>query len=161
MLTKEELNEIKKRCKKATPGPWIVDECDSGVVLDYKPERKRTRGYGCGNTFVCDLNDGEYHEYVNIKEQKANVEFIAKARQDIPALIEEVERLRERENWLIKYAAQFVILYCPMPEDYICLKKIAGICCSESLERRERCLREATAYGTRKTRGGVKKWMES
>ena len=83
---------IKARCDAATPGPWVVSsEYASGVDLGYKPDHERTWGYGCGNDFVCDLNDGEYHEYNNKAEQLANASFIAHAREDVPALLAEVE----------------------------------------------------------------------
>lgn len=86
---------IKARCDAATPGPWVVSsEYASGVDLGYKPDHERTWGYGCGNDFVCDLNDGEYHEYHNKAEQMANASFIAYAREDVPALLAEVERWR-------------------------------------------------------------------
>jgi len=59
-LTNEQLAEIKARCDKATPGPWI-DE----------------------------------HGFIRQIEGKADLLFIANARTDIPALVAEVERLRE------------------------------------------------------------------
>ena len=92
-MTAERRAAIKARCDAATPGPWVVSsEYASGVDLGYKPDHERTWGYGCGNDFVCDLNDGEYHEYCSQDEQRANAEFIAAARQDIPDLLAEVER---------------------------------------------------------------------
>ena len=66
-----------------TPGPWITGY--SQVVTEYNPTEKRTYGYGCGNDFICDLNDGEYHEYVNMEEQAANARLIAAAPQLLEA----------------------------------------------------------------------------
>lgn len=93
-MTEERLAEIRGREKAATQGPWVADEHAFSVTLGYNPDHKRTHGYGCGNNFVCDLNDGEYHEYYREAEQRANADFIAHAREDVSALLDEVERLR-------------------------------------------------------------------
>lgn len=102
-MTAERRAAIKARADAATPGPWVVSsEYASGVDLGYKPDHERTWGYGCGNDFVCDLNDGEYHEYHNKAEQLANASFIAHARQDIPDLLAEVERWQRVARYLAK-----------------------------------------------------------
>lgn len=106
-MTAERRAAIKAREGKATPGPWVANEYASGVDLGYKPDHERTWGYGCDNSFVCDLNDGEYHEYCSQDEQRANAEFIAAARQDIPDLLAEVERLWA-ENLRIEKAANYL-----------------------------------------------------
>ena len=118
---------IKARCDAATPGPWVVSsEYASGVDLGYKPDHERTWGYGCGNDFVCDLNDGEYHEYCSQDEQRANAEFIAAARQDIPDLLAEVERLRVENQRLEKSIDWLVSQRFPCPRDGSqCYKEIA------------------------------------
>ncbi len=67
-----------------TPGPWMVD--DQQVVTLAVCHPRRTYGYGCGNDFVCDLNDGEYHQYRNDKEQAANARLIAAAPDLLAAL---------------------------------------------------------------------------
>lgn len=103
-MTEERLAEIRGREKAATQGPWVADEHAFSVTLGYNPDHKRTHGYGCGNNFVCDLNDGEYHEYYREAEQRANADFIAHAREDVSALLDEVERLRA-ENEQLKEAA--------------------------------------------------------
>ena len=61
-----EINDIKERCEKATPGPW----------KSYIEGRDHTSG----SSFIATTNDQD---------------FIAAARQDVPALIEEVYRLRQ------------------------------------------------------------------
>lgn len=70
-----------------TKGPWKVNSFNSGVSTDYVPDSDRTSGYGAGNDFICDLNDGEYHEYHNNEEQIANAHLIAAA----PELYEALE----------------------------------------------------------------------
>jgi hypothetical protein len=98
-------------CNKATPGPWECrgEYCD-GINTAYHPENKtRTKGYGCDNTFIADLNDDEYHIYSSLQEQIANAEFIAQAREGWPHAIEraikaeaEVERLKPIEEFADK-----------------------------------------------------------
>lgn len=69
-----------------TPGPWEAID-NRQVVTVAEVETGRTYGYGCENDFVCDLNDGEYHEYRNEKEQAANARLIAAA----PELLAELK----------------------------------------------------------------------
>lgn len=69
------LAEIKAREQAATPGPWKVGI--SAMITD-------------GNGHALFFGEGA----------KANAEFIAHARADIPALIAEVERLRGVESEL-------------------------------------------------------------
>lgn len=76
---------------KFTPAPWKAEY--GSVVTDYKPDTKRIHGYGADNDFVCDLNDGEYHEYYSADEQEANTNLIAAA----PELYEALDRL---VNWI-------------------------------------------------------------
>jgi hypothetical protein len=84
-MTKEELQAIKDRCEKATPGSWVsIADIRPGVTVDNPQNTDIKRGYvGYGhlltiNKYVGNMNDAE---------------FIANARQDIPALLEEIERL--------------------------------------------------------------------
>lgn len=89
-LTQNELQAIKERAEKATLGPWKADKCGGGVKTEH-PEAQEVSGYwGGSHNGVCNLNDGEYIENSN---DKHDAEFIANARQDIPNLLAEVERL--------------------------------------------------------------------
>jgi hypothetical protein len=82
------LEEIKARCEAATGGPWIIHpqrgcaEGDLGIFT--RPET----GYGLGVIW------GSLAEYEDNAEN--NAEFIAHAREDVPALVDEVERLRSQ-----------------------------------------------------------------
>lgn len=76
MLTQDDLNMIKERAKKATPGPWYADD-----------ERWP------GNANLQYWFDTHY-DGVGAAATKADAEFIAHAREDIPRLVAEVERLR-------------------------------------------------------------------
>lgn len=83
-LTPEELAAMEARCEAATPGPWndrdeleLRDPNGYAVVWFYPP-----------NTDLWEHQGTELHD--------AN--FIAHARTDVPRLIAEVKRLREREG---------------------------------------------------------------
>lgn len=76
-MTDADLQAIRERCEAATPGPWFgcgdhIDDC-SGKPFAQAVGRFADRSH---DTF-CQNN-----------------EFIAHARQDIPALLAEVERLQ-------------------------------------------------------------------
>ena len=78
MLTKSELDEIRARCEAATPGPW------HGNVF----------GYGGVHILWGSVYMGD-GELVRIgHNESSNADFVARARQDVPDLLEEVERLR-------------------------------------------------------------------
>jgi len=87
-----DLTPIKERCKKATSKPW-----HTGWLWDvdewHKAELKV--GLTVGATYrggIC---------LINLREDgQDNAAFIAHAREDIPALIAEVERLRIALQWI-------------------------------------------------------------
>lgn len=79
-----DLSEIKKRCEAAFPGPWNWPSRWNG---GYSAE-----AWEDGLPIVvCTAN-------TNFKWAEPTAEFIAHARQDVPALIAEVERLREESG---------------------------------------------------------------
>ena len=89
-MTQERLDEIQEREAKATEGPWGVDgpaQCGPGDSLA-----------------VYHVEDGGTVAYVQPSWDDA--EFIAHAREDIPALLAEVERLSRRNEDLEYVAAQ-------------------------------------------------------
>jgi hypothetical protein len=72
---------------KHTQGPWKVCATGSRVTTtSVNIPDFRTHGYGCGNDFIADLDDGEYHEYTNDREMRANARLIAAA----PELLKEL-----------------------------------------------------------------------
>ncbi|MCS5499840.1 hypothetical protein NY607_01815 [Lysinibacillus sp. A4] len=82
-MNQEQLNAIKDRMSKATPGPWKVayDTDDRDHVVDI-------------------WFDGEDNGYAEIHDNgfgnaPDNAKFISHAREDVPALVAEIERLRE------------------------------------------------------------------
>jgi hypothetical protein len=78
---------------KFTKGPWKTDGHHE-VVTDYEPDYQRTSGFGCGNDFICALNDGEYHDYIDGKgEAEANANLIAAAPDMYELILEIVDKV--------------------------------------------------------------------
>lgn len=78
-MDEQRLAEIEARANAATPGPW------------------RTEAAGIDSYIVSDTDlifGGEHHEGY-IDPEDPNAVFTAHAREDIPALVAEVRRLRE------------------------------------------------------------------
>ena len=71
-MNAKQLNAIKERAEKATPGDWKTDE-------------HRVYSEKMDDDFICEM-----------WTSFADAEFIANARQDIPQLVAEVERLQQR-----------------------------------------------------------------
>jgi len=77
ILSQEEIETIKTRCEKATPGPW----------KSYIEGREEMSG----SDFIMTGGEDIYLTGATADDQ----DFIAHARQDIPRLIEEIERLKK------------------------------------------------------------------
>lgn len=79
-MNDEQLTAIRARCEAATPGPWRENEFtgseDIHQVVPSNPSVLFEHGA------ICD-----------IIPSKADTRFIAHAREDVPALLDEVERL--------------------------------------------------------------------
>ena len=82
-LTKQNLNTIKERADKATPGPW----CVAGSTLDYVIAKH-------GDSERCSDNPVLWADEDCLHGRKEDAEFIAHARTDVPQLVDEVYRLR-------------------------------------------------------------------
>jgi len=76
-LTAQELAEIKQRCDRATTGPW--------------KSYVEGRDHDSGSNFIMTGSDDIYLSGASIADQ----DFIAGARQDIPKLIAEIQRLTQ------------------------------------------------------------------
>lgn len=72
-LTDQQLADIRQRAEAATPGPWHLDEDDAEI-------------WSADHSMVADIWEPTH--------ASMNGEFIAHARQDVPALLAEVARLR-------------------------------------------------------------------
>ena len=111
-MAKVKLETIKAREKAATPGPWTKSNCDS---LSGDRLRKPPFGEPDGWDIEAPCMEVVDHEEVpGFKEivmggwdghrygvlESADSEFIAHAREDIPWLVSEVERLTEAKEYL-------------------------------------------------------------
>jgi SMC interacting uncharacterized protein involved in chromosome segregation len=85
ILTKEELEAMRKRAEAATPGPWYVDVFGDEV-----------RSNESDLSVAYDITD------------EANAEFIAHAREDIPKLLAEIERLNDVIKQLTETTESFL-----------------------------------------------------
>ena len=78
-MTSDELQAIKARCDAATPGPWnAVPRATEGYVDGF---------LGAEIEGPPDAQRGQF-------ARMEDAEFIAHAREDIPALVAEIEQLR-------------------------------------------------------------------
>jgi hypothetical protein len=76
------LQAIKKRCERATPGPWLVERVHHapervGYIVPARDRHER----------IVETDSGCYGP------NPADADFIAHAREDVPALLAEVSRL--------------------------------------------------------------------
>ncbi len=95
-MTDLDLDAIQQREQAATPGPWrvVMDDTERPTTVwrectspDHPLDEDPGRDY-----VHDDCRDGEIHAEPFFRE--ADAEFIAHAREDVPALRREVERLR-------------------------------------------------------------------
>lgn len=84
-----DLEAIKAYCAKATPGSWVVT---GGEI-----ENPHTYATVIGQE---DRGSNAWHADMRLILADTDADFIAHARTDLPALVAEVERLREdRDSW--------------------------------------------------------------
>lgn len=85
-MTDEEMSAIEQRCQRATPGPWhvwpTVYDGSQGWAISHDADGEPAIGAA-----PCSLEQ--------LATTAADSEFIAAARNDVPALLAEVRRLRE------------------------------------------------------------------
>jgi len=80
-IKKEELNEIRLRCNSATNAPWV----------SYIEGRDHTSG----SDFIMTGVGGSRGEDIELNGATVqDQDFIANARQDIPKLLDEIDRLK-------------------------------------------------------------------
>ena len=79
---KNRIEEIRRRCDAATPGPWAAEPkpAEKGVFIPQAAAKVAA--------------NGDWHQ------AKFNAWFIAHSREDIPFLLGEVERLQQQVNKL-------------------------------------------------------------
>lgn len=80
-MMNKRLAEIAERVAKATPGPWEIAGCDGQLI-----------GVNGPNGFNHDL--GPIHGQLQVHGMN-DADFIASAREDVPWLLAEIERLNQ------------------------------------------------------------------
>ena len=90
-MNQKQLNAIKERVVNATPGPWESEGTLEGHNDIFNPDEAYVVCQTGNENYDC-LNDGD-------------TEFIKHAITDVPALVVEVERLREVVKEFIDYWA--------------------------------------------------------
>ena len=156
-MTEERLLAIKARAEAATPGPFKVFY----RALDFPSAFYESLWAEGQKEVICAVSHG--------KNDRADAEFLAHAREDVPTLLAEVERLRagvgrlrEREEWLITHILKKDLFLCPMPEAHKCEQRDGLLCCFDSseMEIRRRCWRYAADIATRENTGNFEESRE-
>ncbi len=80
-LSNEELENIYRRCKAATPGPWV--------------SLWEGRDHTSGDSVIVRGDQRQHDDLYISPATLADQDFIAHAREDIPNLVDEVLRLKE------------------------------------------------------------------
>jgi hypothetical protein len=99
-MTDEELNAIRERLARATPGPWHVFEGDDYEVWG----GSKPRGEGMVWRPDWTDEDDEIAAMYPRDDHEADAHLIAHAPADLAALLAEVERLRARDATLMEIA---------------------------------------------------------
>lgn len=105
-MTEEELAQIRARADTATPGPWECRNAGGTIAMGEVIRLHRVRDSSRDAWLIAESTlsaDQKSHD-----EQDANMEFIAQAREDVPDLLVEVERLRAENAELRKVLADLM-----------------------------------------------------
>lgn len=118
--------------EKATQGPWY-HTLAAIVGTKKSPEDNDA-------TCIC------FTEWGCSGDPQANAAHIAASSPDVVREdIEEILKMRAREDWLIEYICNKCSTRCPMPEGYRCKHKFNNVCYlnPSETEIRKQCWREA------------------
>ena len=81
-ISDEELKDIMERCNAATSGPWV--SCIEG------------RDHTSGSDFIMTGTAEKRGDDIELSgASRADQDFIAHARQDVPRLVAEIQRLKQ------------------------------------------------------------------
>jgi hypothetical protein len=88
-----DLDAIETRTNAATPGPWCTDSWEIYQGTAYVPGISMWIGETCRGT-------------TSPEQDRADAEFVAAARTDVPALLAEVARLKRQREYLLGQLAK-------------------------------------------------------
>ena len=91
-LTDEDLAAIRARVEAATPGPWVHQITTACYSVIQGGDRRSDHVHLA--MMGTDGDGSPYNEPETYPNGDNDAEFIAHAREDVPALVAEVERLR-------------------------------------------------------------------
>lgn len=94
----QRLRAIRERCDSATPGKWAVGDYGNNVETRHPEHQQCSISFVGKHNGIANTDDGEY---IGGAWAKANAEFIANARTDIPFLLDLVEK-QTREILLLR-----------------------------------------------------------
>ena len=130
---------------KATNGPWKTDEVVTRKK-DFEP------------SYVVKDKDGfTIVDVLPVSAYQANAAHITASSPDVvQADIEEILKMRAREDWLIEYICNKCSTRCPMPEGYRCKYKFNNVCYLNPSETkiRKQCWREAARKAVEEEENG-------
>jgi hypothetical protein len=112
-MTAEELQAIRERVNKATPGPWVngiwygqchIDHEHGNGNCVYEPSLLPDVRLLASSVPGVDLyvDDWESRQFARAED----AEFIAWCREGVPKLLDEIEKLRETLLWIQRIASQ-------------------------------------------------------
>lgn len=126
-MTPQELDAIRARANAASPGPWQLDslgwsQADTVCRSGGRQYWVAPVGYGDGDAIAglsfstCQCGDGECPEWGDIPEAQycVDAEFIAHSREDVPALLGEIDMLDR-----LVYALFEELADCDKLRDYV------------------------------------------
>lgn len=88
-MHKTRIEEIKARCEAASPGPWSREKLGFAVKSS---DAKLNIGISMGNSTSTSSE--------TLRLFMANLDFISQSREDIPFLLEHIERLEAENMWI-------------------------------------------------------------
>lgn len=104
MITPEQFEEIRQRAEKATSGPWLGNNEGCFVDGDDADGVCTVHNHGTRSWSRVVATPAHGHAGAEDSEAHRNMEFIAHARTDIPALLAALEEVtKERDHWQHEY----------------------------------------------------------
>jgi len=97
-MTDGKLNEIRARCEAATPGPWRnIGEPLSGYPRIFSDAEHG----GFRQPFICGIRAAD-------EQANNDAEFMAHAREDIPALLDALEAAEARAERICRLITEWI-----------------------------------------------------